>query len=207
MPAHLVDVHRRLTQPGGTSQQNPVIIHVNKYMAENPDIKGVFYGTGGAIWENIEPKEKWLGLFRFDNQWEIMTDAREFPADVWMLSEEITMEPLGASDKASITDPEGTDVWWTLTEDQAQRWARGVYLRGHLFMFPQEAYGGYGLNVLNYPANVPEYIPAAPIVEMNGTLAARASHSGYYSRMVQIWKDGYLVDVEGMGFIPNCFEP
>ncbi len=203
MPTHLVDVHRRLSQPGGTSQQNPVIIYVNKYLAENPDIKGIFYGTGGAIWENIEPKEKWLGLFRFDNQWEIMTDAREFPADVWMLSEEITMEPLGASDKASITDPEGTDVWWTLTEDQAQRWERGVYLRGHLFMFPQEAYGGYGLNVLNYPASVPEYIPAAPIVLLNGTLAAHASSSGYYSRMVQVWEDGYLKEVQGDGYYPE----
>ena len=200
MPEHLVPVHQKMSRLGGqTSPTNPVLVHVNEYMSEHPDVKGVFYGTGGAIWENVEPKEKWLGLFRFDNQWEVMTTARQFPADVWMLSEEITMEPLGASDKATITDPEGTDVWWSLTEDQAQRWATGVYLRGHLFMFPQEAYGGYGLNVLNYPANVPEYIPAAPIVKLNGTLAARSSHSGYYPRMVEIWKDGYLTEVHGGG--------
>jgi len=201
MPEHLKPVHAKLQRlaVGQTSLENPVIHRVHEYMEENPDVKGVFYGTGGAIWENFNPKERWLGLFRFDNQWEIMSSAREFPADVWMLSEEITMEPLGSSDKATIVDPEGTDVWWDLTEDQAQRWEKGVYLRGHLFMFPQEAYGGYGLNVLNYPANVPEYISATPIVKLNGTLAARVSHNGYYPRMVQVWEDGYLKEVQGGG--------
>jgi hypothetical protein len=66
-------------------------------------------------------------------------------------------------------------------------------------MFPQEAYGSYGLNVLNYPSNVPDYIPASPIVKMNGTLAVTASHNGFFPRMVETWEDGYLTKAEGGG--------
>jgi len=204
MPEHLKPVYDKMqTLVGSTSPTNPVIHYVSKYLDENPEVRGVFYGRGGAIWENFHPKERWLGLFRHDNQSELMSSAREFPADVWMLSEEITMEPLGSSDKATIHDAEGTDVWWTMTEDQAQRWARGVYLRAHLFMFPQEAYGGYGLNVLNYPANIPEYISATPIVKINGTISTTVGHYGYFSRMVQVWKDGYLSEVHGEGTYPE----
>jgi hypothetical protein len=206
LPAHLKPVYDKMQKISLFASFMPdsvVINFLNDYMDDNPDVRGVFYGRGGPVWEVFQPKERWLGLFRFDNQWEVMSSARDFPADLWMASEEMTMEPLSAADKATITDPEGTDVWWDLTEEQAQRWATGVYLRGHLFMFPQEAYGGYGLNVLNYPANVPDYIPAAPIVKLNGTLAATASHFGYYPRIEEIWEDGYLREVRGEGTYPE----
>jgi hypothetical protein len=66
-------------------------------------------------------------------------------------------------------------------------------------MFPQEAYGQYALSVLNYPAMDPEYIPVDDNVLINGTVAATVSHSGFYPRLTQTWKDGYLTDVKGGG--------
>ncbi len=38
-----------------------------------------------------------------------------------------------------------------------------------------------------------------PVARLNGTLATTASHFGYYSRMEQIWEDGYLKEVRGDG--------
>jgi hypothetical protein len=169
-------------------------------MDKNPDIRGVYYGRGGPLWMSFHPHEgRWMGPMVLDNKFEVMAPAAEFPADVWMLSEELTMEPLASVDQVHVTDPEGTDVKWSLTEQQAKNWAKGVYLRGHLFMFPQEAYGQYALSVLNYPAMDPEYIPVDDSVIINGTIAATASHAGFYPRMVQTWKDGYLTKVEGGG--------
>lgn len=174
--------------------------YLNNYMDEHPDVKGVFWGIGGPIWEGFHPhKERWLGLFRFDNMWTAMSPRSNFPADVWLMSEELSMEPIAATDKVTVTDPEGTDVWWDVTEEQAQRWKDGVYLRGHLFMFPQEAFGSYGLNALNYPASVPEYIPASPIARLNGKIVSHTSHIGFYPRMEQVWDNGYLQEVKGGG--------
>ncbi len=174
---------------------------INAYIDEHPDVKGVFWGRGGPIWEAFHPhKERWLGLLRFDNMWTAMSPRSDFPADVWLMSEEMTMEPIAATDKVTITDPEGTDVWWDVSEEQAQRWKDGVYLRGHMFMFPQEAFGSYGLNALNYPATVPEYIPASPIAKLNGKIVSHVSHVGFYPQMQEIWEDGYLKEVKGGGY-------
>jgi hypothetical protein len=174
--------------------------YVNAYMDKNPDVRGVFYGRGGPIWMSFHPHEgRWMGPFVLDNKYDVMAPAAQFPADVWMLSEELTMDPLPSVDKVRVTDPEGTDVSWSLTEAQARAWAKGVYLRGHLFMFPQEAYGQYALSVLNYPALDPEYIPVDDSVLINGTIAATTGHAGFFPLMVQTWKDGYLVDVKGGG--------
>jgi hypothetical protein len=174
--------------------------YINGFMDKNPDVRGVWFGRGGPIWMDFHPHEdRWMGPFVLDNKFEVMAPVAEFPADVWMMAEEQAMEPLSSVDEVHVTDPEGTDVRWSLTEQQAKNWAKGVYLRGHLFMFPQEAYGQYALSVLNYPAIDPEYIPVDDSVLINGTIAATASHAGFYPRMVQTWKDGYLTKVEGGG--------
>jgi hypothetical protein len=195
IPAELKPVYAKMMTARRVIPQ-----YVNAYMDKNPDVRGVFYGRGGPIWMSFHPHEgRWMGPFVLDNKYDVMAPAAQFPADVWMLAEEQTMEPLASADKVTVTDPEGTDVWWNLTGAQAKAWAKGVYLRGHLFMFPQEAYGQYALSVVNYPALDPEYIPLDDSVLINGTIAATNGHAGFFPRMVETWKDGYLVDVKGGG--------
>src|ERR1019366_8326401 len=98
------------------------------------DVRGVFYGRGGLGWYRFYPhQEMWLGVFNMDNRWDVVTNQSSYPADLWLLTEEQTMEPLVAVDKVHITDPEGTDASWDMTEEQDQRWVRGLYLRGHLY--------------------------------------------------------------------------
>jgi hypothetical protein len=195
LPADLKPVYEKMQNAGRVIPD-----YINDYIDKNPGIRGVYYGRGGPIWMRFHPHEtRWMGPFMLDNTWDVMAPTATFPADVWMLSEETTMEALAATDKVTVKDPEGTDVAWNLTEQQSRAWAKGVYLRGHLFMFPQEAYGQYALSVVNYPALEPEYIPVDDGVLINGTIAATKSHAGMYPRMVETWKDGYLVKVEGGG--------
>ncbi len=218
MNDHLQNNHPRLYElcnpPGIEDQLSPELFavyqkmrtargaipqYINKYMDENPDIRGVFYGRGGPIWQSFQPNDRWLGMFLFDNMWIALAPSSSFPADVWMQAEELTMEPAVATDKVTVTNPMGVDVWWDLTEDQAQRWTEGLYLRGHLFMFPNEAYGSYGLSTTQYPARPTNWIPLNPIVKMNGTVTGYTSHVGYFPMVEQVWKDGYLTEVRGGG--------
>ncbi len=171
------------------------------YLRAHPDIRGLFQGKAGPLWMNYHPLEdKWLGTFTADDRYGLINETATYPADVWMLTEELTMEPLAYLDRVEVTDPEGTNVNWNLTEDQAQRWSKGVYLRGHLFMFPNEAYGQYALSVVNYPALQKEWIPMEPIVLMNGTVAGTASHMGFLPRIEEQWVNGYLADIKGGGY-------
>ena len=62
--------------------------------------------------------------------------------------------------KLEITDPEGTNVTADITPEMAQNWSRGVYQRGHLYMFPNQATGRFGYSVVELPG-VPGRVAAA----------------------------------------------
>ncbi len=171
-----------------------------KYMADHPDIRGVYYGKGGPIWYGFHPHEdKWLGIFTYDNRYDVMQDMSSYPAELWLLSEEATMEPLAQVDKVHAFDPEGTDLSFEVTAEQAQRWAKGVYLRGHLFMFPQETYGVYAFDAVSFPALKPDYIPVSPTVNANGIVAGTNGHAGFFPRIEEHFVNGYLKEVKGGG--------
>lgn len=198
IPEELKAIGRKLRPAPGTP--SPVATYVVKYVEQHPDLRGFFYGRGGPVWLQFHPHEdKWLGIFVMDNRWDMMTGNGAYPADLWLLTEEQTMEPLASVDKVRANDPEGTDVTWDMTEEQAQRWVRGLYLRGHLFLFPNEAYGAFSQGAVDYPVIHDDYIPLEPIVLINGTVAGTNGHGGFFPRIEEHWKDGYLVDVKGGG--------
>ena len=171
-----------------------------KFLEDNPEYRGVFYGTAGPLWMRFTPHEdKWLGTFTWNNMYNVISEMTSYPADVWLLTEELTMEPLASVDSVRVTDPEGTDVHWEMTELQAQRWVKGLYLRGHLFMFPNEAYGQYALSLVSYPALEKEYIPPEPMVLLDGVIAGTVSHAGLFPRIEEHWQDGYMTEVRGGG--------
>lgn len=174
------------------------------YLGMHPEVRGIFWGKGGVpgLRRALHPAEgKLLGLFTADNRWQLLSAVSTFPGDVWQLAEEQTMEPIAYVDKIHVTDPEGTDASADLTEDQAQRWARGVYERGHLYMFPNQATGRFGQTIVNYPAFQGDWIPREPLATINGVLAGTTNHTGFYPRWEVYFKDGYIVDVKGGGVV------
>ncbi len=180
--------------------RNPVVAAILDYMDKHKEIRGVFFGRGGPVWMGFHPYEaKWLGVFVMDNKWDVVTDVSSYPADVWLLGEEMTLEPLAYIDQVKVTDPEGTNASWSLTEEQSQRWAKGVYLRGHLFMFAQEAYGQYAQSIVDYPAIHKDYIPPEPMVLLDGTIAGTNGHGGFFPRIEERFVNGYLKDIKGGG--------
>jgi hypothetical protein len=120
---------------------------IREYLEQNPKIRGVFWGKGGStsLRRYMRPAEaKFLGLFLVDNRWDVMGQLGTYPGDVWQLAEDQSMEPIVHTDKLEITDPEGTNVTADITPQMAQNWSRGVYQRGHLFLFPNQATGRFG---------------------------------------------------------------
>lgn len=172
------------------------------YLAKNPQIRGAYWGKGGStgLRRAMNPvPQKFLGIFWADNRFEVMSEIGSFPADVWQLSEEKTLEPLAHVDRIHVTDPEGVDISADVNEIQAQRWARGSYQRGHLYMFPNQATGRFGYSVVDYPAFQREWLPREPRVRANGTIGGTHNHTGMYPRWEVKFKDGFITGVEGGG--------
>ncbi len=183
-------------------KQNSVGAAIQKYLEANPKIRGVFWGKGGGpgLMRALYPMDKkFMGFFTNDNRWEMMSRLTDYPSDVWLLTEEQAMEPLAYVDRLEVTDPEGTNVWSDVSEEQAERWVKGAYQRGHLYLFPTQASGRFGYSVVDYPALQSTWIPREPMSLINGVVAATNGHTGFYPRMEIEYKDGYVKAVRGGG--------
>ena len=172
------------------------------YLGQHPEVRGVYWGKGGGttLRRLMHPLEdKFLGLMIYDNRWDVLSAIGSYPGDVWQLIEEQEMEPLAYVDRIEAKDPEGTDVWANVTEDMAQRWAKGAYQRGHLYMFPNQATGRFGYSVVDYPAFQNQWLAREPLCEINGVIAGVNGHTGFYPHWEVHFKDGRLTEVKGGG--------
>jgi hypothetical protein len=181
---------------------------IQSYLRKHPEVRGIFWGKGGGTFlrRNLHPMEdKFLGLFLFDNRWDVMSALGTYPGDVWQLAEDQLMEPLVHVDKLTAKDPEGTDVWADINEEQASHWARGVYQRGHLYMFPNQATGRFGYSVVDYPAFQKEWLPREPLAIIHGQIAGTTNHTGFFPRWEIRFNDsGYVSEVKAGGLMGDA---
>jgi hypothetical protein len=182
---------------------------IREFLQKNPRLRGVYWGKGGSttLRRYLRPLEsKFLGLFLVDNRWDVMSQLGTYPGDVWQLAEDQSMEPIVHTDRLEITDPEGTNITAEITPEMANNWARGVYQRGHLYMFPNQATGRFGYSVVDYPAFQGEWLPREPMALANGVIAGTTNHTGYYPKWEVTLKDGYVRDVKGGGIIGDALK-
>ena len=138
---------------------------------------------------------KFYGNFIFDDYNELMSKVPSYPGDLWRLVEERVIEPLAWADRAHITDAEGTDVTFDVTEQEAKDWAESTYYPGHLFLFPHQ--GTTRLPAIFYPT-LTRWI-AAFIPKANGVVAGTRSHTGVFPRIEVDLVDGRISEVRGGG--------
>jgi len=182
------EVSERLKEVAKKLDQENIGKGIKQFLEKNPSVRGFFWGTGGTttLRRYVRPyEEKYLGVMVYDNRWTVMSKISQFPGDVWRLVEERTIEPIGWADRMEITDPEGTNLNSDLTEDMAERWARGVYQQGHLYMFPNQATGRFPYSVVEYPAFQKKWNARSPTPKANGVIAGTANHYGHFPRTVK----------------------
>jgi len=172
-----------------------------KYLDQHKDINAVFWRRGGRPRTARLLKQhsaKFYGNFIFDNRYELMNKAATFPGDVWRLAEERVLESLAWLDRVEASDPEGTKMYFELTEEEAKIWASGAYNQGHLFMSPYQATGRFPYSVIDYPAIQKKW--NAPLqTKVTGVFAGTSNHTGSFPRIEVHVKDGYVTDVKGGG--------
>jgi hypothetical protein len=195
LPANLKEVARKLDREN-------IGKGIKQFLEKNPEVRGFYWGTGGTttLRRYVRPyEEKYLGVMVYDNRWTVMSKISQFPGDVWRLVEERAIEPIAWADRLEITDPEGTNLTSDLSEDMAERWARGVYQQGHLYMFPNQATGRFPYSIVEYPAFQKKWNARSPTPKANGVIAGTANHAGHFPRTEAVIKDGFVVDVKGNG--------
>ena len=177
------------------------------YLDKHPEINTVYYGRGGR--QNRARRlgghrDKFRGNFIFDNHYEVMTQAPQFPGDLWRLAEERVIEPIAWLDRIHVTDPEGTNITLEMDEKMAEAWGKSAYQQGHLYMLPGSATGRHPFSIVDYPALTKQYIPHF-LSKVNGVIAGTTNHHGFYPRIEVHIKDGYVREVKGGGYFGDIW--
>jgi hypothetical protein len=196
IPDRLKDAAEKL------NTERPTAAGIIAYLDQHPEVDVVFWAKGGrpshtkALGDKYGPK--FYGNWIYGQVTELMSKVPAFPSDVWRLAEQRTIEPLNFVDRVKVSDPEGTDFQFDLSEHLADVWSKGVYLQGHLFMLPVQATGRFPYSVVDYPAFTSKWLPPE-VVLANGTFAGHANHHGVFPTIKVTVKDGYVSSVEGGG--------
>ena len=174
---------------------------VIKYLDEHEEIDQVYFRTGGRTVARSSLKhqgKKLVGNYTYINQYDLMSQVPNVPADVWRMLEGKVLDPLGFVDRYEASDPEGSALWGDVIPEQAKGWAEGSYQQGHLYMLPSQSSGRYPYSRINYPAIGTNWIPPTQL-NTNGIIASTNSHATNHARIEVHLKDGYISKVVGGG--------
>lgn len=185
----------------------PVTEALIKYLDQHPEIDRVFWREAGLFLVGAtlrHHKDKFVGHNLYNDYLRLMSKAGEFPTGVWRMVETKTIEALAYADRVEVSDPEGTAVSWEMTEAQAQNFAKGAYLQGHLLMNPSMAGGRTPQSMVNYPALGSDYIKPM-FANANGVVCSTNAHMATHPLMCTYIKDGVVEKVEGGGLYGESF--
>jgi hypothetical protein len=162
------------------------------YVAAHPDVDRVVYGFGGRARQQRafgKNAGKFLGNWTYTRQTDLLSKVPEFPGDVWKLAEEKVLDPLPFAGRVRMTDPEGTDVAWTVTDEEAEKWAKAAYLQGHIFLYPLQ--GSRGILEAAFDRQV--------FPDSNGVIAGCSNHTAFFPCARAYIEHGQIVRLEGGG--------
>jgi hypothetical protein len=162
------------------------------YVAAHPDVDRVIYGSGGRARQQRafgKNAGKFLGNWTYDKQSDLLSKVPEFPGDVWRTMEEKILDALPFIEHVRMTDAEGTDVQWRVTEEEAERHAKAALLQGHLFMYPLQ--GSRGILEAAFDSQV--------FPDSNGVIAGCSNHTAYFPCVKAFIEHGQIVRIEGGG--------
>ena len=159
------------------------------YLDNHPEVQNIYAGNGGGVffvrWLGEKHADKFQGNWIFYRSVDLLSKAAEFPADVWNLVDEKTLRPIPFVSEVTFQDPEGTDLHWTVTPEQAQFWSKNNGNSNHIYIYPS---------------------PLHSTFQEGGVLAAHANHTGIFPTMtVHLDRYGAIERIEGGERVAEMF--
>jgi hypothetical protein len=160
------------------------------YLEKHPEIRWFMSDAGGGPnWLSVALGDKLME--RFAGNWTYITRASliskgsEYPGDLWNMVEDKLIAPIEHVSEGTFTDPQGTDLHWVITPEQARKWKQYVALvNNHMFLYPQP------METLRF----------------EGKVSGTANHTGFYPQMtVHLSDHGRVIKVEGGGRTGDMF--
>ncbi|MBI4456746.1 MAG: hypothetical protein HY644_12720 [Acidobacteria bacterium] len=153
------------------------------YLDKHTEIQYLYAGSGGrGTWANsigARHTKKFMGNWTYTTSLDLLSKAAEFPPDVWNLVEEKVLEPVSFVTEVTFEDPQGTNLHWTLTPEEAKLWAKSTGISNHINIYPS---------------------PLRSTLNEGAVIGGTSNHTGHYPQMSAFLdKHGRIERLEGGG--------
>jgi len=166
---------------------------LKRFLEDRPGYTGVLAGEAGRRhWKRAAGK-------RVRNNWcyatyeDFISRANGYPDEVWREVDLKVVQAFANAAKVRVTSPEGTDISWDVTEQQADLWVRGAWQSGHIL--------GSTIQGIRFGHPVETFLEEAKILfpTLNGVVAGTSNHTGYYPHIAVTIENGMIAGIEGGG--------
>ncbi|MBI3939830.1 MAG: hypothetical protein HY315_03260 [Acidobacteria bacterium] len=148
--------------------------------------------------QNVGPK--WISLWNYAAVRDFQIVSMNYPSDVWRLTEDKIMQTIPWIEDVHIYDPEGTDIRFSVTPQEAEVWAKAAYQPSHIFLNPLQ-----GTRAVYFREGLRDVI----VPKSNGVVAGTVvggGRNGVFPHMEIHVKDGLVTHIEGGGRLKEIWD-
>lgn len=169
--------------------------HLEGFLDKHPAYTSIFVGfSGRSHWAHAagrhmkRVRSNWIYWDRSD----LLSDWSAFPTALIRMIEAKTLELLPQVREVKVTDAQGTEVRWSVSEEQARLWSEGADLTGHLLMYPLSA--RRHVFEIGEAAEERLVFPGA-----EGVIAGTSGHYGFFPHIRAYLENGVVTRIDGGG--------
>jgi hypothetical protein len=175
-----------------------------KYLADHPDYTMIYAGDAGEGHYKMALGSVFKANWMYRNYEDLVARYNSYPASLQNLIERRLIAMFGRASEVRITDPEGTDIGWEVTEDEAALWERGAWIPWHIigstieglrFAQVRPSFGGQREGSLKqFAPHAARHFPT-----VNGVISGTVNHTGFFPHIRVRLEAGRITEVDGGG--------
>ena len=166
---------------------------LKRFLEDRPGYTGVYAGEAGrSHWRRAAGK-------KIRNNWvygtyeDFISRANGYPDEIWRMVDLKLVSAFGRASAVRITSPEGTNISWDVTPEQAALWPKGAYISGHIL--------GSTIQGIRFGHPVDTFLKEAKILmpTLNGVIGGTSNHTGYFPHIEVHVESGMITRIVGGG--------
>lgn len=163
------------------------------YLEDRPGYTAVLAGEAShRHWKRAAGK-------RVRNNWmyatyeDFISRANAYPDELWRAVDLKVVDAFRDAAEVRITSPEGTDIGWQVTAQQAALWVQGAFQSGHII--------GSTIQGIRFGHPVETFVREADTLmsTLNGVVAGVSNHTGYFPHIEVEVERGQITKITGGG--------
>jgi hypothetical protein len=184
---------------------------LKRLLAKDDDYTHIYAGDAGEGHYKLAIGDRFRANWMYRKREDLLARYTNFPVEIQRLLERKLVQSFSRAGEVRITDPEGTDIGWNVTAEEAKLWTQGSWIPWHIIGTTIEAvrlaqvrpsFGGSKIDSIRRFAP----IAARHYPGINGVVSGTVNHTGFYPRMTVRVEAGRVASIEGGGEYGDRFK-